>query len=126
MILEKNICLESVMLKVSPRNKKHSLQFLPSQLLTLSNSKNFQYKGQKLKSAYIIDIVHNLLLKYYFKKENSKGIIYLTSDIEILYTSKNWFNILHTTDSTYIGIPDVQGNLTLPNIETNTISNFFE
>jgi hypothetical protein len=71
MILEKNICIDNVMLKVSPRNKKYSLQFLPAQLYLLSKSPNFHYKNQKLKSAYVIDLVHNLLLKYYFKKENS-------------------------------------------------------
>jgi hypothetical protein len=71
MILEKNICIDNVMLKVSPRNKKNSLQFLPDILLDISESKNFFYKNQKLKSEYLIDIVHNLLLKYYFKKENS-------------------------------------------------------
>lgn len=71
MILDKNICLNNVMLKVSPRNKKNSLQFLPESLVELSKSTHFQYKETKLKTAYIIDIVHNLLLKYYFKKENS-------------------------------------------------------
>ncbi len=71
MILEKNICINNVMLKVSPRNKKNSLQFLPDVLLSISESKHFFYKNQKLKSEYLIDIVHNLLLKYYFKKENS-------------------------------------------------------
>ena len=50
--------------------KKCSLQFLPQSLQKLSRSKNLTYKNQKLKSAYIIDIVHNLILKYYFKKEN--------------------------------------------------------
>lgn len=70
MILEKKICLDSLMLKVSPRDRKITLQFLPEKLIELSKSKNFIYKNQKLKSAYIIDIVHNLLLKYYFKKEN--------------------------------------------------------
>ena len=71
MILEKKICLDNVMLKVSPRNKRSSLQFLPECLLELSQNKNFFYKEQKLKSDYIIDIIHNLFLKYYFKKENS-------------------------------------------------------
>jgi hypothetical protein len=71
MILEKKICLDNVMLRVSPRNKRNSLQFLPECLLDLSKNKNFLYKEQKLKSDYIIDIIHNLLLKYYFKKENS-------------------------------------------------------
>lgn len=51
-------------------NKKSSLQFLPVSLERLSNNKNFFYKNQKLKSAYLIDIVHNLILKYYFKKDN--------------------------------------------------------
>jgi len=50
--------------------KKNSLQFLPQSLENLSKEKTFIYKGQKLKPAYAIDIVHNLILKYYFKKEN--------------------------------------------------------
>jgi len=59
------------MLKVSPRHKKQALQFLPDCLLEISKQKYFNYKEQKLKSAYLIDLVHNLILKYYFKKENS-------------------------------------------------------
>jgi hypothetical protein len=70
MILEKKIS-PNVMLNVSPRGRKKSLQFLPECLIELSTQKNFFYKEEKLKSAYIIDIIHNLLLKYYFKKENS-------------------------------------------------------
>ncbi len=50
--------------------KKCSLQFLPASLESLSKEKNFFYKDKKLKSSYLIDIVHNLILKYYFKKEN--------------------------------------------------------
>ncbi len=50
--------------------KKCSLQFLPVSLESLSKEKNFFYKDKKLKSSYVIDIVHNLILKYYFKKEN--------------------------------------------------------
>ena len=50
--------------------KKFSLQFLPDQLEHLTKSKYFSYKEHKLKSDYAIDIVHNLLLKYYFKEEN--------------------------------------------------------
>ena len=52
------------------RNKKSSLQFLPEQLKDIALVKNFSYKGRKLKSAYLIDIIHNLLLRYYFKKDN--------------------------------------------------------
>ena len=50
--------------------KKCILQFLPSSLESISKQKNFTYKGQKLKTSYLIDIVHSLILKYYFKKEN--------------------------------------------------------
>ena len=51
-------------------DKKHSLQFLPESLEVFSKNKNFEYKNQKLKTSYVIDIVHNLILKYYFKKDN--------------------------------------------------------
>ncbi len=51
-------------------SKKHSLQFLPQSLLQISKEKNFEFRGQKLKSAYLVDITHSLILKYYFKKEN--------------------------------------------------------
>lgn len=50
--------------------KKTSLQFLPQCLSHLKSEKNFYFDSQKLKSAYLIDLVHNLLLKYYMKKEN--------------------------------------------------------
>jgi hypothetical protein len=52
-------------------DKKHSLQFLPQKMEEISKIKNLQYKGEKLKPAYAIDIVHNLILKYYFKKDNN-------------------------------------------------------
>jgi len=52
-------------------NKKYSIQFLPHQLNTESKTEFLIYKGKKIKSAYLIDIVHNLILKYYFKKDNS-------------------------------------------------------
>lgn len=51
-------------------NKKCSLQFLPQSLDQISKNKFFTYKDQKLKTSYLIDLVHNLILKYYFKKEN--------------------------------------------------------
>jgi hypothetical protein len=51
-------------------DKNCSLQFLPISLEEFSKQKNFIYKDHKLKTAYIIDIVHNLILKYYFKKDN--------------------------------------------------------
>lgn len=50
--------------------KKESLQFLPQCLEPISRLKTIEFSGQKIKTMYIIDIVHNLILKYYFKKEN--------------------------------------------------------
>lgn len=54
--------------------KEYSLQFLPSSLLKISKEKTIHYNAKKLKVAYIIDITHNLILKYYFKKENRFSI----------------------------------------------------
>ena len=50
--------------------KNNSLQFLPKILESFSTISHIEYKGQKLKTSYFIDIVHNLMLKYYFKKDN--------------------------------------------------------
>jgi len=52
-------------------HKKYSFQFLPTLLEEISKSKTIKYKNGNLKSAYLVDIIHNLLLRYYFKKENS-------------------------------------------------------
>ena len=57
-------------IKKNLESKKCSLQFLPVSLEQISKQPNFIYKGEKLKSAYLIDIIHNLILKYYFRKEN--------------------------------------------------------
>jgi hypothetical protein len=54
--------------KLSKKNQ--SLQFLPKCLESISDKKYINFNGEKIKTSYIIDIVHNLLLKYYFKKEN--------------------------------------------------------
>lgn len=52
------------------KNKTNSLQFLPDCLNSISKQKTLEFKGKKIKTTYLIDITHNLLLKYYFKKEN--------------------------------------------------------
>jgi hypothetical protein len=67
MIIDKIVSENKIVL---PHNKEYSLQFLPEKLLTISEAKNLTFNGEKLKTSYIIDIVHNLLLKYYFRKEN--------------------------------------------------------
>ena len=45
--------------------KKESLQFLPQCLESISKLKTIEFSGQKIKTMYIIDIVHNLILKYF-------------------------------------------------------------
>jgi hypothetical protein len=50
--------------------KKQSLQFLPKCLESISDKKTIDFNNQKIKTSYLIDITHNLILKYYFKKEN--------------------------------------------------------
>ena len=51
--------------------KKSSLQFLPVKMVEMSKIKKFEYNGRELKTAYVIDIIHNMILKYYFRKDNS-------------------------------------------------------
>ncbi len=61
------------MLNISTENtttNKFILQFLPKSIEFLSIDEFTLFKGKKLKTKYCIDIVHNLLLRYYFKKEN--------------------------------------------------------
>lgn len=50
--------------------KKYSIQFLPESLDEISNQKTLVHNQITIKTAYLIDIVHNLILKYYFKKDN--------------------------------------------------------
>ncbi len=52
-------------------NKKYSLQFLPYSLLEISKLPKIKFKEKNLKTSIIIDIIHNLILKYFFKKDNS-------------------------------------------------------
>ncbi len=52
------------------QDKKYSIQFLPDCLLNLSSNKKFIHRQRNLKTSYVIDLVHNLILKYYFKKDN--------------------------------------------------------
>jgi hypothetical protein len=78
-IVKKVIPLSSVKgysnIRKKLEDKKQSLQFLPKKLEDLAKNKKFEYKGQTLKTTYIIDIVHNLILKYYFKKDNKFNLM---------------------------------------------------
>jgi hypothetical protein len=57
-------------IKSKLQTKKYSLQFLPKSIKDIAEQKYILYRGKKLKPEYIIDIIHNLLLRYYFRKEN--------------------------------------------------------
>lgn len=61
----------TVLINNKINKKKNSLQFLPESLKHLINDKYVIFEGEKLKTSYIIDLVHNLLLKFYMKKENN-------------------------------------------------------
>lgn len=67
-------------------------------------------------------------LEEYFKTENSKGTIYLTSDVESIYTNSNWYQVLQTNETTYLGIPDESGKLEIKTSskENESLSSFFE
>jgi len=67
-----------------------------------------------------------ILLPDYFKTQNTKGTIYLTSDIESIYTNQSWYQVLQTNESTYLGIPDISGNLVKQELPTEKESSFFE
>jgi len=60
-----------LMLQSTIKNKRFSLQFLPQKFESISKLKKIQYQNKNLKPSFLIDIVHNLILKYYFKRENS-------------------------------------------------------
>lgn len=52
------------------KDKTFILQFLPECLYNIETTKTIDYKDNKLKTDYLIDIIHNMILKYYFKKDN--------------------------------------------------------
>jgi hypothetical protein len=86
--------------------KNNFLQFLPQCLENLTSDKNFYYKEEKLKTPYLIDFVHTLMLKYYFKRENKftinsivlkerygylyKSYVDYLVDARILYLKQNY------------------------------------
>lgn len=64
MVIEKEIITTKLIEKTS------SLQFLPKRLDDILKSNKKEYKGINLKKTYLVDIIHNLILRYYFRKEN--------------------------------------------------------
>jgi len=49
---------------------KSIYQFLPENFLYLTKSKTVSYKNINLKTAYLINIIHELILKFYFTNRN--------------------------------------------------------
>ena len=49
--------------------KGYLYQFVPREFEYLTTQKTIKYKGQNLKTAYLINIIHELILKYYFTND---------------------------------------------------------
>lgn len=53
------------------QEKKHIWQFIPISLKNeIGNDKKKVYKGRNIKVAYLVDILHNLIMKYHYNKKN--------------------------------------------------------
>jgi len=90
-------------------DKKSILQFLPTELKYLTINKKIEYKNKKLKTAYLIDIIHKFITKYYFSK---KTHIRMSSEIlrKIYGTYYNYYfnylienNILNLASNYFVG-----------------------
>lgn len=67
--MEKLNYIEDIRSKLA--NKKSTLQYIPQKLLDLVGDEKFVYQdGKRIKTAYLVDIVHFLIMKYYFTKKN--------------------------------------------------------
>jgi len=49
---------------------KYLYQFIPNKFEYLNNTKTIIFKDVKLKTSYIINIIHEIILKYYFSNNN--------------------------------------------------------
>lgn len=70
MVIEKN-SPHFLMIKKELKSKNSSLQFLPEKLEKISKEKKIKFNNKNIKTSYLIDITHNILLKFYFKRDNS-------------------------------------------------------
>jgi len=69
-MINSKLLFSDPMIEFHLKSKKFSLQFLPKSLYEISKVKKIVFKGRNLKTSYLIDIIHNMILKYYFKKNN--------------------------------------------------------
>ena len=86
-----------------------------SSLLDLLNGAPVANAKQEPRNRLYVHLNENqgtwVSLSEYFKTQNSKGTIYLTSDIESIYANANWYQIFQTASDTYLGIPDGNGDI---------------
>jgi hypothetical protein len=81
-------------LEKKPKRKVSILQFLPKRLEHISTDKHIYWKDDKLKVSYIVDILHNLILKYYFTKENYFNLSSLILRSKYGYLYSRYMNFL--------------------------------
>jgi len=93
-VVRKNKIKISSNIKKKLSQKTYSLHYLPQCLYDISKYKTIEYKGQKIKPAYLIDIVNGLLLKYYFKKENKFTLNALVLKDRYGYLYKSYIDYL--------------------------------
>ena len=117
--------------KVEAEFKEYQTQY-ETQLLDLVNSSNVLNNAKtEPRNRLYVKLKDSkgtwVSLSEYFKTENTKGVIYLTSDIESIYLNRKWYQVTHTDETTYLGIADDNGNLEFP-IEnvSESLSSFFE
>ena len=53
-----------------PNKKESVLHFLPIQLEYLTKISKISFNKKNLKTSYLLDIISNMILRYYFKREN--------------------------------------------------------
>lgn len=113
--------------------KKYQDEFVKSLMLLLFDGVDSKAKQEPRNRLYKF-LQENKgqwkCLESYFQTENTKGCIYLTSDIETLYTGRGWFEVTHTDTHTFVGIPN-NGELKMVTItstsekESDSFSSFF-
>jgi hypothetical protein len=91
-IKQNNIISNELAKKIA--NKEFSLQFLPECFDNIKDEKYVNFKGEKLKTSYLIDIVNNLILKYYFKRENKYALNSLVLKDKYGYLYNYYINYL--------------------------------
>jgi len=70
MVIDRVTVPDEVLLK-KLESKEYFLHFVPEKINHLTEVKKIKYKGENLKTSYLIDIVHGMFMKYHQKNQNS-------------------------------------------------------